>query len=82
MSQEIRIKTESIPESLRRMERFVQRFERRYEMTSDEMVELVKTGRFRETAEIGQWLTTYRRLKDFRDHVKGGATGGTHTIAI
>ena len=34
----------------------IRRFEERYEMTSDEMLQRVASGEFRETAEIAEWL--------------------------
>jgi hypothetical protein len=75
-------KTETIQQTIARLERFVERFERRYEMKSDAMLDLVRTGRFKETAEIGQWLMTYRRLNEFKSRRKGGAPTGTRSIAI
>ena len=77
-----RMKTENIQETIQRLERYVQRFERRYEIKSEDMIAQVKAGRYRETAEIGQWLTTYRRLRDFQARLSGGPTTGTRSIAI
>ncbi len=77
-----RMKTETIQETIQRLERYVQRFERRYEIKSEDMIALIESGRYRETAEIGQWLTTYRRLKDFRGLLSSGTTRGTRSMAI
>jgi hypothetical protein len=79
---ESRSKTETIQQTIERLDQFVKRMERRYEMSSDQMTKLVQSGRFPETSEIAQWLTTHRRLQDFRSHLSGGATTGTRSIAI
>lgn len=80
--QETRTTNETIQQTITRLERFVRRFERRYEMKSDAMLALVKSGKYRETAEVAQWLTTYRRLQEFQARRSGGATTGTRSIAI
>lgn len=38
-------------------------FERRYEMTSSDMLTAVRTGRERETADVAQWLFWYQVLQ-------------------
>lgn len=57
------IKREPVSETIARLERYVQRYERRYEISSADMLVHVKDGHCKETAEIGQWLTCYHRLK-------------------
>ncbi len=76
------MKTETIQETMTRLERFVARFERRYEMSSEDMIALIESGRFRETAEIGLWLLKYRSLLDFRTLRRGGRTTGSRSMAI
>ena len=58
----MKVRTESIGQTLNRLETYVRRFERRYECSSEEMLQAVKDGR-KETAEISRWLN---RFKVFR----------------
>ena len=53
-------------------------FERRYEVSSAEMDEAVRTKRVKETAEIGHWLTIYRRLAGLHAQQQIGHMTGTH----
>ena len=69
------IRQETTEGTITRLERQVQRFERRYEISSDEMVYAVKVGSMKETAEIGQWLGTYSRLKEFQNRVQQRGAG-------
>jgi hypothetical protein len=75
------VRREDLTQTIDRLERYVARLERRYEMSSAEMREAVKSGRFKETAEIGSWLSKYRQLEEFRGRQRSGRTTGTHTRA-
>ena len=70
---------ESTQETIDRLTRFVRRHERRYETTSEQMVEWVQSGVWRETAEIGEWLTKYRALRELQAHQASKRTTGTRT---
>jgi len=55
---------EVTPEQARReIGQRIARFERIYEVSSEEMLAAVHEGKARETAEIAQWLTWYHLLK-------------------
>ena len=58
------------------------RCERRYEIGSEEMQDLVRSGKWRETAEIGQWLTKYRVLNELKGREASKRTTGTRTTRI
>ena len=73
------VRKESLKATIARLERYLYRFERRYEVPSEKMVELVKGGQLRETAEIGQWLSAYRRLAELQAGRRPGRTTGTRT---
>ena len=50
------IVTEPVSETIHRIERFVLRMERRYECSSREMAERVRSGDSPETREVSKWL--------------------------
>lgn len=60
------IRREPVRETIARLQRYVQRLERRYEISSAQMAEQVKAGERKETAEIGQWLSNLRLLKELQ----------------
>jgi len=41
---------------LERLEAEIREFEQRYELSSSELAEALRTGKLRETAEVGRWL--------------------------
>ena len=48
-------KPRRLSDHTRTLRRRIQRFELRYEMTTEQMLERTATGELRETAEISQW---------------------------
>ena len=57
----------TVEELVRRASAGVRRMERRYECSSEEILEAVRGGRAEETWDICKWLTDYRDLKSFRE---------------
>jgi hypothetical protein len=78
----VTVKREAMRETIARLERYVSRLERRYEVTSAAMVDDVRSGRVRETAEIGQWLSRFRQLEELQAQRVSKRTTGTHTTHI
>jgi hypothetical protein len=73
-----RVIKEPVNETIRRLETFVSRMERRYECASDVMAGDVKSGRARDTAEVSRWLADYHVLCELRrPPADGRATGST-----
>ena len=58
---------EPVEETIRRLERFVARMERRYECPSAEATGALIRGELKETAEVSRWLISYRTLQRLRD---------------
>ncbi len=56
-----------------RLVRQIRLFERRYEMSSEDMLQALRSGAARETAEISKWMWSYMVLKD----IDGTRTAGT-----
>lgn len=76
---QVRVVSEPLETTLRRMETLVARMEHRYECSSDRLLAEIKTGRIRETAEIAMWLTEYSNLKKLRGEIANGPTTGIPT---
>ncbi len=76
------IRQESIEQTIHRLRVFVHRFERRYECSSQTMLEYVLSGKTKETAEISKWLTTYRKLIELEKIGDNGRTIGTPMTPI
>ena len=55
-------------EMLRKAAAYVRRMERRYECSSAEMMEAVRDGRAKQTAQICDWALAYRDLKRLQGH--------------
>jgi len=70
-----RVRQEPMSEAIKRLARFVQRFERRYELSSEAMFGELTSGRRKETAEISRWLSSYRVLNNLRGQPPGRTTG-------
>ena len=73
----VRVRTESYEETVRRLETFIHRMERRYECPTDFVEQATLRGYMKETAEIGRWLTSYRtlgRLRQYSSIERGMAT--------
>jgi len=66
----------SVSAMIGRLETFISRMERRYECTSQAMLDDVRAGRARETAEVSRWLGEYQALVSLRAHGReaGSAT--------
>jgi len=77
MTTEARRRTESIDTTIRRLETFCRRMERRYECSSDFALQATQNGYFKETAEVGSWLISYRTLLQLREGA--GRERGTST---
>jgi hypothetical protein len=75
-----RIVQEPVEDTIRRLETFVARMERRYECSSDCMSDAIAQGKARETAEVARWLIASRTLQRLRAAVGreiGTATSNT-----
>ena len=72
-----RIIRESLDQTIKRLERLVARYERRYECSSEEIVKALKSGSARETADVNDWLMNFRTLRKLR--ATRGATTGSRT---
>lgn len=70
---------EPVEETIRRLERFVARMERRYESPSAEATKAVIGGTLKETAEVSRWLISYRTLQRLRAHGRETGTSTTTT---
>lgn len=69
-----RVVRESVEDTIRRLETFVSRMERRYEYESSFVAQAIASGQLKETAEVSRWLISYRTLQRLRTN-RGGATG-------
>ena len=75
-----RVKSEACSVTVRRLETFVSRMERRYECSSEAMLREVRKRPSRETREVGKWLAEYSLLTRLREReAVGVATGSTST---
>ena len=63
----LRVRRVDAAEKRARLETYVRRMERRYEYSSDEMLERLQSGVQKCTAEISQWMFRYRSLVRRRD---------------
>ena len=72
-----RVRRVDARDTIARLETFVARMERRYEYTSEEMTERVRSGQQKCTGEISLWLPRYRDLMSLREAV--AAADGTST---
>lgn len=70
------VRTEESSTTVRRLETFVGRMERRYECPSDVMERRVREGRCPETRELGKWLAEYHLLTRLRAHRAAGRETG------
>lgn len=66
--------TEPIEATVKRLETYVQRMERRYEVASEEVLRGVSCHQVKETAEIGRWLSSYRALQSLRARGQGAGS--------
>lgn len=64
----IRTVQEPIETTISRLETFVARMERRYEIESEAAADAVERGDMRETAEVAKWLISYRTLQRLKGH--------------
>jgi len=60
-----------------RLVRQVRLFERRYEMSSEDMLMALRNGAARETAEISKWMQSYLVLKRFGGILMAGTASRT-----
>ena len=65
--------------SLKNYRRRIKLYERRYEISSEEMVLLLKTNYTRETVEILKWMQTYHVLKSLEKMIRTTGTPTTTT---
>jgi hypothetical protein len=61
-----RVRHVAVEDEIKRLERYVQRMERRYECPSDVAMQAVKWGRMKETADVCRWLIDYQALVRLR----------------
>ncbi|MCY4456060.1 MAG: hypothetical protein OXC56_07090 [Chloroflexi bacterium] len=66
---ESRVRTVDARDAIARLETYVRRMERRYEYTSEEMTERVRSGQQKCTREISLWLPRYRSMLRLREAV-------------
>jgi hypothetical protein len=74
-----RVRQVSVEDEIKRLERYVQRMERRYECPSDVAMQAVKWGRMKETADVALWLINYQDLLDLREALDQDSDPGTRT---
>ncbi len=77
MTTEVRPRSESIETTIRRLETYCHRMERRYECSSDFAMQAVRNHHLKETAEISRWLISYRTFLRLRE--AAGRETGTST---
>lgn len=75
-----RVVSEPVDRTIRRLETFVSRMERRYECASDVMDAEIKAGRIRETAEVCRWLGEFRVLGELRQFTGNGREAGSTSM--
>lgn len=75
----LRVVRQPAAEAVCRLETFVARMERRYECSSELMLEAVREGRARETAEVARWLMAYRNLGNLREALARDSETGSRT---
>ena len=68
-----------VRDEIARLETYVGRMERRYEYGSDEMLERLRTGEQKCTAEISLWLMRRRTLLGLRESLDRAAGAGSAT---
>ena len=68
-----------VRDEIARLETYVGRMERRYEYGSDEMLERLRTGEQKCTAEISLWLMRRRTLVGLRESLDRAAGAGSAT---
>ena len=73
-----RVRRVDARDAIARLETFVARMERRYEYTSEEMTERVRSGQQKCTGEISLWLPRYRAMLSLQEAVAAadGEYGG------
>lgn len=59
----IRIRTTSVSTGLNRLRTTVASYEKRYSCSSGQMLDAVRTGKARETADVSRWLVSYQALE-------------------
>ena len=62
--------------AIQKLQRSIRTYERRYEVSSTDMLKKVSTGEVRETVEILKWMQGYHALMSLEGATH---TGGTHT---
>lgn len=78
MSVEVTVRDVDGRKVVARLRRRIRTYERRYEVTSEQMANLITTGYVKETAEIDKWMYAYRALQLIRPETR---TRGTDSIA-
>ena len=61
------------------LKRKLRAFERRYEMPSDQLGNMLRSGKMRETAETIRWLQTFHALQFLGEKTPTNGTRGTTT---
>ena len=69
------VRTRRLSDYKRTLRRRIQRFELRYEMTTQRMLERTATGELRETAEISQWQHDADELADLQGNETKSTNG-------
>ena len=67
MTIEAQHRTEPVEVTIRRLETYCQRLERRYECSSEFALQAARNGYLKETAEVARWLISYRTLLQLRE---------------
>ena len=77
--QRIPVRAESREKFIEEKRRVVDEYEKRYDMTSEEMADLVDRDAIVPTAEVIQWYRAYAGLKFFLETTPTAGTPGTTT---
>jgi hypothetical protein len=68
-----------VGDSIKRLERYIARYEARYEMSSSAALNAVRHSEMKETADIALWLSAYRDLQNLNAGNGHGAATGSST---
>jgi hypothetical protein len=73
------VEIKSADAMIREMKPKIKAFEKKYQLTSEEMIERVRQNPAFETEEVCIWMQNYKRLQRVANGHNQIGTGGTHT---
>ena len=79
MPVEVKVREVDGRKAVARLRRRIRTYERRYEVGSEQMANLVTTGYVKETAEILKWMFDYRVLQSLGKETRTRGTVSTAT---